>query len=216
MRNKNLTKETGKRMQAIPTDTKKRGPTSRVLQEVIRQAPSEYVTVGWLTSTLHRDSFGIVLLCLGLLATTPVGSTVPGLILAVIAVQLIVGRAEPVFPRFIMMRRLPTKQLLRLGGLAMHVLKYLEKLVHPRWPRVFEAAKRAVGVMVLLLTLVLLLTPVPLSNVAPAMVISLISLAYIEEDGLLLSVGFLAATILIGLGSAAVWGTIIGATLISV
>jgi hypothetical protein len=102
------------------------------------------------------------------------------------------------------------------GGYAIHVLKYLEKLVHPRWPRAFEAAKRAVGVMVLLLTLILLLTPVPLSNVAPAMVISLISLAYVEEDGLLLSVGFLAAIILIGLGSVAVWGTIIGATLISV
>jgi len=169
-------------MQDIPADTKKRGPSSRVLEEVIRQAPSEHVTVGWLASTLHRDSFGIVMLCLGLLATTPVGSTVPGLILAVMAVQLIVGRGKPAFPHFIMTRRLPTKQLLRLGGLAMYVLKYLEKLIHPRWPRVFEAAKRAVGVMVLLLTLVLILTPVPLSNVAPAMVISLISLAYVEED----------------------------------
>jgi hypothetical protein len=203
-------------MQDIPADTEKREPSSRVLQEVIRQAPAEYVTVGRLTSTLRRQSFGIIMLSLGLLATTPVGSTVPGLILAVMAVQLIVGRAEPVFPHFIMTRRLPTKQLLRLGGHAIHVLKYLEKLVHPRWPRAFEAAKRAVGVMVLLLTLVLLLTPVPLSNVAPAMVISLISLAYVEEDGLLLSVGFLVATILIGLGSVAVWGTIIGATLISV
>src|SRR5262245_12310389 len=153
-------------MQDIPADTKRRWPSSRVLEEVIRQAPSEYVTVGWLTSTLHRDSFGIVMVCLGLLATTPIG--------------------------------------LRLGGLAMHLLKYLEKVVHPRWPRVFEAARCAVGVMVLLLTLVLLLTPVPLSNVAPAMVISLISLAYVEEDGLLLSVGFLAATILIGLGSATI------------
>ena len=46
--------------------------------------------------------------------------------------------------------------------------------------------------MVLLLTLVLLLTPVPLSNVAPAKVVSLISLAYIEEDGLLLSVAVLS------------------------
>jgi hypothetical protein len=203
-------------MQDIPADTEKREPSSRVLQEVIRQAPAEYVTVGRLTSTLRRQSFGIIMLSLGLLATTPVGSTVPGLILAVMAVQLIVGRAEPVFPHFIMTRRLPTKQLLRLGGHAIHVLKYLEKLVHPRWPRAFEAAKRAVGIMVLLLTLILLLTPVPLSNVAPAMVISLISLAYVEEDGLLLSVGFLAAIILIGLGSVAVWGTIIGATLISV
>jgi hypothetical protein len=55
----------------------------------------------------------------------------------------------------------------------------------------------------------------PLSNVAPAIVISLISLAYVEEDGLLLSVGFLAAIILIGLGSAAVWGALVGAMLIS-
>jgi hypothetical protein len=202
-------------MQQVPTDTKRRMPSSRVLEEVIHQAPAEYVTVGWLTSTLHRHSFGIIMLSLGLLATTPVGSTIPGLILAVMAVQLIVGRGEPVFPHFIMTRRLPTKQLLRLGGRAIHVLKYLEKAVHPRWPMTFEVAKRAVGVMVLLLTAVLLLTPVPLSNVAPAMVISLISLAYVEEDGLLLSVAFLAAIILIGIASAAIWGTIVGAVLIS-
>jgi hypothetical protein len=32
-------------IQDIPADTKNRGPSSRVLQEVIRQAPAEYVTV---------------------------------------------------------------------------------------------------------------------------------------------------------------------------
>jgi hypothetical protein len=61
----------------------------------------------------------------------------------------------------------------------------------------------------------LLLTPMPLSNVAPAMVISMISLAYVEEDGLLLSAAFLAAIILIGIASAAVWGAIVGAILIT-
>ena len=66
-----------------------------------------------------------------------------------------------------------------------------------------------------LLAIVLLLTPVPLSNIAPAMVISLISVAYVEENGLLLSAAFLAAIILLGIGSAAVWGTIVGAVLIS-
>jgi hypothetical protein len=81
-------------MQDIPAETKKRAPSSRVLQEVIRQAPAEYVTVGWLTSTLHRHSFGIIMLSLGLLATTPVGSTVPGL------VELIVG-ARNLFSRIL-------------------------------------------------------------------------------------------------------------------
>jgi len=79
----------------------------------------------------------------------------------------------------------------------------------------FEVAKRGVGVVVLLMVLILLLTPMPLSNVAPAMVISMISLAYVEEDGLLLSAAFLAAIILIGIASAAVWGAIVGAIIIA-
>jgi hypothetical protein len=199
----------------VLTDTKQRMPSSRVLEDVIHQAPGDYVTIGWLTSILHRHSFGIIILCLGLLSTTPIGSTIPGLVLAVMAVQLIMGRGEPVFPHFIMKRRLPTKQLVRLGEHAIYILKYLEKAVHPRWPMPFEATKRAVGIMVLLLTAVLLLMPVPLSNVAPAMVISLIAVAYIEGDGLLLAVGFLGAIILIGIASAAIWGTIVGAVLIS-
>jgi hypothetical protein len=62
---------------------------------------------------------------------------------------------------------------------------------------------------------VLLLTPVPLSNIAPALSVVLIALAYIEEDGLLLGVAFLAAVILICIAAAAVWGTIFSAILIS-
>jgi hypothetical protein len=140
---------------------------------------------------------------------------VPALMLAAVAVQMIAGRYEPVFPNFITARRLPTRHLFRLGGRAIPLLRYLENAVHPRWPGAFEAAKRFVGVMVLLLAAAVLLTPVPLSNIPPAIVIALISLAYIEEDGLLLCVAFLAAIVLIGAAAAAVWGTIVGAALVS-
>jgi hypothetical protein len=156
------------------------------------------------------------MLCFGLLAMTPVGSTVPGLILAGMALRLIVGSAEPVFPHLIAARRLPAKQLLGLGSSAIHVLQHVEKAVHPRWPTTFALGKRSVGVFILLLSVVLLLTPVPLSNLPPAIVISLIALAYIEEDGLLLCAALLAANIiLIGIGAAALWAAIVGATLIS-
>jgi hypothetical protein len=131
--------------------------------------------------------------------------------LAAVAVQMIAGRSELVFPRFITARSLPTRYLFRLGVRAIPVLQYLEKAVHPRWPTAFEGAKRLVGVIVLLLTAALLLTPVPLSNIAPAIVIALISLAYIEEDGLLLCLALLAAVVLIIGASAAVWGTIVSA-----
>ena len=202
-------------MEQVPPDTKDHMPSSRALRDLLHQAPADYFTLGWLMSTLHQRSFGIVMLFLGLLATAPVGSTVPGLMLAAVAVQMIAGRREPVFPHFVTARRLPTRYLYSLGGRAIPVLQYLEKAVHPRWPTIFEAAKRFVGIMVLLLTAVLLLTPIPLSNIAPAIVIALISLAYIEEDGLLLCAALLAAVVLIGVASAAVWGTIVSAIHIS-
>jgi hypothetical protein len=192
-----------------------RTPSSRVLADLLRQAPPDHFTLGWLLSTLHQRSFGVVILFLGILATAPIGSSVPGIMLAAVAVQMIAGVREPIFPRFITERRLPTQYLVRLGRRAIPILRYLERVVHPRWPLAFDMARRSVGVMVLLLTATLLLTPVPLSNIPPAILVVLISLAYIEEDGLLLCLAFLFALILIGIASVAVWGTIFGALLIS-
>jgi hypothetical protein len=202
-------------MKQVRSDTKERTPSSQVLEDLLDQAPADTVTLGWLMSALHQRSFGIIMLLLGVLATAPIGSMVPALMLAAVAVQMIAGRDEPVFPNFITARRLPTRHLLRLGRRAIPLLRYLEHAVHPRWPGAFEMAKRFVGVMVLLLGVALLLTPVPLSNIPPAIVIALISLAYIEEDGLLLCLAFLAAVVLIAAASAAVWGTIVGAALVS-
>jgi hypothetical protein len=202
-------------MEQVQPDTKERTPSSRVLEDLLHQAPPECFTLGWLISNLQQRSFGIVVLFLGLLATTPIGSTVPGLMLAAVALQMIVGRRELVFPQFITARSLPTRYLFRVAEHGIPVMQYLEKAVHPRWPIAFEATKRFVGVAVLLLTAALLLTPVPLSNIAPAIVIALISLAYLEEDGLLLCFALLAAVVLISIASAAVWGTIVGAAFIS-
>jgi len=151
---------------------------------------------GWVLSTLHQRSFGVVILFLGVLATAPVGSSVPGIMLTA---------WQSIFARFITNRWLPTQYLFRLGDRAIPVLRYLERVVHPRWPRAFDVARRFVGIVVLLLTAALLLTPIPFSNIPPAVLIILIALAYIEEDGLLLCLAFLAAFILIGIESVAVW-----------
>ena len=195
--------------------TTERTPSSRVLADLLGQAPPDHFTLGWLLSTLHQRSFGVVILFLGILATAPIGSSVPGIMLAAVAVQMILGSRDAFFPRFVTERRLPTQYLFRLGGRAIPVLQYLERVVHPRWPLAFDVGKRFVGVVVLLLTAVLLLTPIPFSNIAPAVLIVVISLAYIEEDGLLLWFAFSAAIILVGIASAAVWGTILSALLIS-
>jgi hypothetical protein len=195
--------------------TRESTPSSRVLEDLLGQAPKDHFSLGWLLSTLHQRSFGVVILFLGVLATTPIGSSVPAIMLAAVAIQMIAGWREPVFPRFITARTLPTRYLFRLGERAIPLLRYLERVVHPRWSFTFDVARRLVGVIVLLLTATLLLTPIPFSNIAPALLIVLISLAYLQEDGLLLSLAFLFAVILLSIASVAVWGTIYGALLIS-
>jgi len=55
------------------------------------------------------------------------------------------------------------------------------------------------------------MTTPPLSNVVPALVIAVISLAYVEEDGLLLSIGLLAAVVVLTVELVAVWEIVLGA-----
>jgi hypothetical protein len=54
-------------------------------------------------------------------------------------------------------------------------------------------------------------TPIPLSNVVLALVIALISLAYVEEDGLLLLIALLVAVVVLTIELAVVWETVVGA-----
>jgi hypothetical protein len=186
-------------------------PTSVVLQELLDGAPADHFTLDWLIDSLPERSFGIVMLLLAVLAMVPIGSVVPGLLLAILAAQMTVGRPGPAFPRRIATHPLPTRHLVRMGRQPILVLKSLERVIRPRWPMPFGATKRVIGVVVFLLTCLILLAPVPLTNVPPAADIALISLAYIEEDGVLLAIALMGALILLAIASAAVWGAALSA-----
>jgi hypothetical protein len=194
-----------------PPDTALHVPTSLVLQELLEDAPADHFTLDWLIGSLPERSFGVVMLLLGVLAIVPLGSLIPGLLLAILAAQMTVGRQGPVFPRRIATHPLPTRHLLRMGRHSILVLEYLERVIRPRWPTPFGATNRVIGVVVFLLTCVILLAPLPLTNVLPAADIALIALAYIEEDGVLLAIAFTFALILLAIASAAVWGAVLSA-----
>jgi len=182
-----------------------------VLQRLHDEAPADYFTLGWLVGRLRERSFGIIMLLLAVVAIAPGVSIIAGLLLMIPAFQMIAGQPAPVFPRRIAARPLPTRHLAALVQRAIPVLRYLEKMIYPRWPTPFQATKRLVGVVVVILNTVVVFIPVPLSNVAPALVIALISLAYLEDDGLLLSIALLAAVIVLTVTLAAVWAAVLGA-----
>ena len=194
-----------------PPDARALIPTSVVLQRLHDEAPTDHFSLGWLMGSLHERSFGLIMLLLALIAMAPGVSIVAGLLLMIPAFQMIAGWPAPVFPRRIAARPLPTRHLAALVQRAIPVLRYLEKVIHPRWPTPLEATKRFVGTVVVILNATLVFNPIPLSNVVPALTIALISLAYLEEDGLLLSIALLDAVVVLTVELALVWETVLGA-----
>jgi hypothetical protein len=194
-----------------PTDPTALVPTSAVLQRLHDEVPADHFTLGWLTHSLRKRSFGVIMLLFALVAIVPGLSIVAGLLLMIPAFQMIAGKPAPVFPRSIATRSLPTKRLAAVVQRSVPVLRYLEKVVHPRWHTPLEATKRLVGIVVVVLSATLVFIPIPLSNVVPALVIALISLAYLEEDGVLLSIAVLATVIVMTVAAAAAWEIGVGA-----
>ena len=195
-------------------DTRTLTRASVVLQELHDEAPAGDFTLGWLMGSLHKQSFGLIMLMLAIMSAAPGIGFVAGPLLIVVAFQMIAGSPAPIFPRWIAARPLPTRHLGAVMQRAIPMLRYLEKMIHPRCPTPPGATRRVVGIAVLALTARLMLSPIPLSNILPAVVIALISLAYLEEDGLMLAIGLVAGFVVLALDLGVVWELVHGAKLI--
>jgi hypothetical protein len=182
-----------------------------VFRQLLEEVPPDHFTLDWLLGRLGKRSFGIIMLLLAVVAIAPGVSIVAGLLLFIPAFQMILGQAAPAFPHSIAARPLPTRQLTALVQRAVPALQTLEKVVYPRWPIPHQATKRFVGIVVVLLDITVTFTPLPLSGIIPALLIGLISLAYLQEDGLVLSVALMLAAVLLTADLLAVRETIRGA-----
>jgi hypothetical protein len=189
-------------------------PVTATLSDLVNNLPGEHFTIEWLLGRLDRRSFGIVLLVMALVAMVPGISILIGPLLAIPAFEMILGRSGPSFPRRIAVYPLRSSALTGIVRRALPALAMLEKIVHPRWPISEGISRRAAGLAILALS-GLFLAPLPLIQIVPALLVALIALAYLEEDGLLLCLSLLGAFVLMAVATAAVWGAILGAIHIS-
>jgi hypothetical protein len=187
------------------------GPVSTILQELRDAAPPDRFSLDWLLASLRTRSFSVVILMLALVAMAPGVSIVAGSLIIILGVQMIAGRSAPAFPRRVGAYTLPTAYLSGSVRRVVPVLTQIEKIIRPRWPLPPETTKRAVGCVVVLLSFAVVFSPIPLSNVAPAFVIALIAMTYLEEDGLLLSLALAVGLALLLIAGIVVWEAILGA-----
>jgi len=190
------------------TASQARVPTSVHLARMLDRAEAEAaVSIGWLMEQLGGRSFGFALLVMGVLGLLPGISTVAALMVVWLAVQMMLGQEAAVLPRLVARRSIAVERLARLIGIVAPWLAWVERLVQPRWPLLFQTTERLTGIMMLLLGLSMLL-PVPFSQIVPAPVIMLLALAYLEEDGIALVLALLAALAALSITGATIWGTI--------
>lgn len=185
-----------------------RVPTSIVLSDLLRDAPPE-VPIGWILDRLEERSFGLVMLLLALIALVPGLSSIIGLLLLVPSAQMLLAWHGPILPRFVAERRVQSRRLAALIGKLLPCLRYIETLIRPRWPTPFGPTKRAVGGIILLLS-VTLLAPIPLSHVIPSGAIMLVALAYLEKDGVMLGIAIAVSIVSLAITAATVWATVAG------
>jgi hypothetical protein len=183
-----------------------RAPISAVLGDMLAAAGTDHLTLDWLLRRMGGRSFGLVLLLLSIFGLLPGVSAFAAVLLMIPAIQMLLARSGPVFPRRLRSRRFEARRLAALLRYVVPVLRWLERFVRPRWTTPVEATKRVVGGSVLLLSAGLL-APVPLSNVPPALAIMLIAFAYLEEDGALLCGALAIALVIVAAVLLAAWET---------
>ena len=183
-----------------------RAPISVVLGDMLAAAGTENLTLDWLLGRMGGRSFGLVLLLLSIFGLLPGVSAFAAVLLMIPAIQMLLARSGPVFPRRLRSRRFEARRLAALLRYVVPALRWLERFVRPRWTTPIEATKRVVGGSVLLLSGGLL-APVPLSNVPPALAIMLIAFAYLEEDGALLCGALAIALVIVAAVLLAAWET---------
>jgi hypothetical protein len=103
---------------------------------------------------------------------------------------------EPWLPGWLLEKKIPAATAMALLEALRKVARITEKILHPRWALLCRrpALHRLHGLLIASLSILLALPlPIPFSNMLAALPLLLLGLALLEDDGLFLVAGYLAA-----------------------
>jgi hypothetical protein len=163
----------------------KRKRLSELLDEIGADESRTRVSVSDLLIAMEGRATGALLLLFALpniLPTPPGTSGILGLPLVYLSAQMMLGRV-PWLPKFIANRSMTREDFVQTISRATPLLARAERLLKPRLSFfVKDRALNVTGAVCLLLAVILML-PIPLGNMLPAVAISLLSLGVLERDG---------------------------------
>jgi hypothetical protein len=157
------------------------------------------LTVGALVDKAEQSGFGFLIGVLTLIAIPFVGVSTPfGLAIALLGVQLMVGRRRPWLPARARRRALSMTMLDRVLRILTRRTGWLAKLSRRRWESAIQP--QLIGFCIVLLALGLALPlPIPGSNLIFLIPLFIYAVGVLERDGLWIVLGYVGTVVEIAL-----------------
>ncbi len=161
--------------------------TSQILLALASQ-PGERLTVREIMAILQERAFALLIVLLGIPNCLPMPPPIPlvcGLLLALVAIQIVFGRDAPWLPRQLLNRSVARTDVERAVGRAMPAFRRLERFSRPRMAFLdTPIAMRLMGLVLLVLALGLLFAPPFVGQIPLGLAVCLVGLGLVERDGL--------------------------------
>ncbi|HEU6442907.1 MAG TPA: exopolysaccharide biosynthesis protein [Microvirga sp.] len=172
--------------------------TSQILLALASQ-PGERLTVRDIMAVLQDRAFALLIVLLGLPNCLPMPPPIPlvcGLLLALVAIQIVFGRDAPWLPGQLMNRSLARTDVERAVGRAIPAFRKLERFSRPRMTFLdTPLAMRVMGLIILLMALGLLFAPPFVGQIPLGLAVCLVGLGLVERDGLVIIGGLIIGSI---------------------
>jgi len=181
---------------------------AETLEQILASADTQGPSIGDMTHAVGEKGFGLLLLVLSLPSALPIpapGYSTPfGIVIALIALQMLLGRQVLWLPVRLQRIRIKPSMAHKMIGAASKFLRTMEQVIRPRqhWIR-SRVGQSGLAILILIMACLMML-PIPLTNTLPAMVIFLIGIGLSEDDGLLA-----IAAVVVGCAALALYGCIL-------
>lgn len=169
--------------------------TSEVFLALKTLGEGDRISLGALTEALGDRGFGILVLIFALpniIPMIPGVSTISGVVIAIVGLQMLFGRRSPWLPGFVAQRTLPRAQLAAMIDRTIGWIIKLERVARPRAVFMVRGPMwMLIGAMCILLGFILALPLSWIGNFPPGVALVVMSVGLMEEDGLLVAAGHL-------------------------
>ena len=181
------------------------------LAHVVDDTREMELSYGDVLGRLGGRGFGFAMLVLAAPNLTPGPSlpgfsTIFGVPMVLLAIQMFVGARSPRLPGWLARRRVTRARLATFIGKLVPVAVKADRALRPRWPGFVGMPRLSAAWFVVLACLLVL--PFPFVSLAAASAVLLIAAGMIGEDGLAIALGYAAGVATLGLYAIFGWAAL--------